>query len=163
MPRIEPPYAADERTMLLSFLEYFRETMCAFVEGLTPEQLRWIPCEDANSIAGMLRHLWFVEEWWFQNALTGVDGGLWDESLGDGQDFLVPDDMDASTLVSEYRRLWGRSNANIDGVSLDTVAIHPDAHEVTLRWILVHMIEETARHAGHADITRQLIDGKTEI
>lgn len=167
MPRVEPPYAADEREMLVSFLDYFRETMCAFVEDLSPEQLRWAPCEGANAIGGMIRHLCYVEESWFQERMLGGASELpWDDDdPNPDQDFVVPDDLTADELVATYRRCWERSNASIEGVSLDTIGIEPVMlrRGVTLRWVLVHMIEETARHAGHADLTRQLIDGRTDI
>jgi hypothetical protein len=167
MPRLEPPYAADERTTLVGFLDYFRETMCAFVEGLTPEQLRWIPCEGANSIAGMIRHLWYVEESWFQERMLDNKFELpWDDDDPNAdQDFVVPADLTGEELVATYRRCWERSNVSIEGVPLDTIGRNEVMVKrgVTLRWVLVHMIEETARHAGHADITRQLIDGKTGI
>ena len=165
MPRVEPPYAADERTMLVSFLDYFRETMCAFVEGLSPEQLRWIPCEGANSIGGVIRHLWYVEEWWFHTSLLDLPREFpWDDDdPNEDQDFVVPDGLTGDELIASYRAQCARSNAIIDGMSIDEVAKHERSAKrgVTLRWILVHMIEETARHAGHADITRQLIDGRT--
>jgi uncharacterized damage-inducible protein DinB len=166
MPRMEPPYAADERTMLVSFLDYFRETMCMFVDDLTPEQLRWTPADGSNSIASIIRHLWYVEEWWFHECLQGLKPELPYDPDGDqDQDFVVPDQLTATELVDTYRGVWERANAAIAQMPLETVAKHPKGAErgVTLRWILVHMIEETARHAGHADITRQLIDGRTGI
>jgi uncharacterized damage-inducible protein DinB len=165
MTRTEPQYAADERTMLVSFLDYFRETMCALVEDLSPEQLRWIPCDGANSIGGLIRHLVYVEEWWFHTSLLDRPREFpWnDDDPNPDQDFVMPDDLSGEGLVASYRAQWARSNEIIDGMSLDTVALHERSAKrgVTLRWILVHMIEETARHAGHADITRQLIDGRT--
>lgn len=162
MRRLEPPYTADERTTLVAFLDHYRETMCSFVEDLTPEQLRWTPAPGANSIAGLIKHLSYVEEFWFQERLLGgiVDLPWDDDDPNEDQDFVVPDDLSAEELVATYRRCWERSNAATEGFPLDEVG-RAAVMQKTLRWVLVHMIEETARHAGHADITRQLIDGRT--
>jgi len=165
MARIDPPFAADEKTMLISFLDYYRETMLSKLDGLTEEQARWTPAPTANSLLGLVTHLANVENWWFWECFLGKPDDLM--PWGDPDDF----DFDFKPLpehtipdrAAVYRRQWERANDIARAASLDDVAAHEGGAQrgITLRWILVHMIEETARHAGHADITRELIDGAT--
>ena len=150
--------------MLVAFLDYYRETMLLKLDGLTEEQARRKPAPSANSLLGLVKHLVYVEHWWFH--VCFLDGSPllpWDDALGDDQDFLVADGDTIASVGQAYREMWERSNAIARAGSLDDVVKHPAREKLgnTLRWILVHMIEETARHAGHADITRELIDGAT--
>jgi uncharacterized damage-inducible protein DinB len=164
MERVDPPYAADERTMLVAFLDYYRETMIAKLEGLTEEQARWKPAETANSLIGMVQHLAYVEQWWFRTCFAGepdepIPGSEEDPDI----DFKVPEDRTIEDVAAFYRSQYARANEIVKAApSLDDFsAVDARGKPKTLRWILVHMIEETARHAGHADITRELIDGST--
>lgn len=167
MSRVEPPYAADERTMLISFLDYNRETMLLKAEGLTPEQLRWTPRDTSNSLLGLIAHIAFVEDWWFREAFLGEPQATPPWDAPDGRlGFHVPDDLTFETAEKMYRTNWAQSNEiTLAAPSLDEVVKHERLRErrgeITLRWILVHMVEETARHAGHADISREMIDGQT--
>lgn len=162
--RVEPPYAADERTMLVAFLDYYRETMIATIDGLTEEQARFTPAPTANSLIGMLNHLAYVEHWWFHECFAGLEPELPD-IFGDDRDadFKPPADQTIAFTIDRYRAECARANAIVAAADLEDVAKHERgvSRGITLRWILVHMIEETARHAGHADITRELIDGVT--
>jgi uncharacterized damage-inducible protein DinB len=165
MPRIDPPFAADERTMLMSFLDYFRETMIASLDGLDEAQARVTPTEQANSLLGLISHLASVEHWWFWECFRGQEPDFerWGDPEDNDFDFKPLPEHTIADRVAEYRRQFTRSNDIGLSANLDDVAKHPEGARrgVTLRWILVHMIEETARHAGHADITRELIDGRT--
>src|SRR5687767_14266477 len=162
MDRVDPPYAADERTMLLAFLDYYRETMIRKLEGLTEDQARWKPAESANSLISMVQHLAYVEQWWFRTCFAGepdepIPGSDEDPDI----DFKVTDDKTIADAVMFYRSEFARANEIVKAASSldDFSVVAARGKPRTLRWILVHMVEETARHAGHADITRELIDG----
>jgi uncharacterized damage-inducible protein DinB len=167
MARAEPPYAADERTMLVSFLDHYRETMVMMLDDLTEEQARWAPALTANALIGMINHLAYVEDWWFNECFLGAESALPQDIFEADRDAEMkpPADQTVAFTIERYRQRWERSNEIAATASLDDVVAHEKmrARGVTLRWILVHMIEETARHAGHADITRELIDGTTGI
>lgn len=167
MARVEPPYAADERAMLVSFLDYYRETMVLMLEGLDEEQARWTPAPTANSLLGLILHLAGVEEWWFHQCFAGnaSDFPRWGDPDDRDYELKPAPEHTIGYAIDLYRTNWLRANEIAAAADLDAVGAHPRAQErgTTLRWILVHMIEETARHAGHADITREMIDGKTGI
>jgi uncharacterized damage-inducible protein DinB len=162
MVRVDPPDAASELDMLLSFLDYQRETMIWKLEGLTEEQARSVHSPKGNSIGGMVRHLAYVERNWFRRVFRGEQGleVPWTKEDPDA-DFRLPDDMSVQDVIEFYRTSYADSNEITRAAgSLDDRAVtERDGVRVTLRWILCHMIEETARHAGHADISREIIDG----
>ena len=162
MTRTNPPYAADERTMLITFLDFQRESMVQKIEGLSEEQARWKPTHGANSLIALVQHLGYVENWWFRVCFAGqADVNLFPDDDPD-IDFRVPDDRTVDDVVAFYRHEWELANDVIRSApSLDEPAAFTKRKDgvPTLRWILNHMLEETARHAGHADITRELIDG----
>lgn len=155
MARTEPPYAADERTMLLAFLDYQRETMVQKIEGLTEEQARWRPSPTANSLLNLVFHLTGVERGWFESAIAGrtIDRDR------DAEFVDLPSDVTVASAVDGYRRRWAISNEIATSVSPDDPCQSEHTKGMQVRWVLVHLLEETARHAGHADITRELIDG----
>ena len=161
MERTQPPYESDERTMLVAFLDYLRETMVWKLEGLSEEQARWKPTEGGNSLLGLVRHLGYVENWWFRVCLNGEEDPLPADPEDPDADFKVPDGWTISDVVAFYKDEIEHSNKIVsESPSLDQMsAIAARKARRSLRWILVHMVEETARHAGHADITRELIDG----
>lgn len=151
------PGAADERTMLLAFLDQYRESVVRKTEGLTEEQARWVPAETANPVAGIVYHLGWVETWWFREVFLGEETGR-----KRSDEFLPAPEITLERAVDHYRRAWARSNEIVRAAgSLDDRAKLPRLDSLSLRWILLHLLEETARHAGHLDITRELIDGTT--
>jgi hypothetical protein len=166
MTRDDPPYAADEREMLVSFLDFQRESMVMKIEGLTEEQARWKPAPTSNSMINLIQHLGWAEKWWFRINFHGEKLDVpWTKEDPDAE-LRVPDDRRIEEVVAFYRGETRRANEIVRAApSLDERAaftIRTDGVP-TLRWIVNHMIEETARHAGHADITRELIDGKTGV
>ncbi|MFF7990959.1 DinB family protein [Kitasatospora xanthocidica] len=164
-PRVDPPMAADETATLSAFLDYHRATLALKCEGLTDDQLRLrsVP-PSALSLLGLVRHMAEVERYWFRAILCGEEltGGIyWTEADPDG-DFDNVDTADVAADFAAWRSEVEAARTAAAGLPLDTVAKRPRrGEEVTLRWILAHMVEEYARHNGHADLLRELIDGAT--
>lgn len=158
MERVDPPYAADEKTMLTAFLDYQRATMVRKAEGLTDAQARWSPVGSGTSLFGLLAHLVAVERWWFVKVVAGEDVALpWSREDPDA-DWRGAEYATLADVVAAYEQACARSNEIARATDLDATG-HPPRPLVTLRWVLVHMVEETARHAGHADIVREQLDG----
>src|SRR4051812_19123513 len=164
--RAEPEPSADERITLTEFLDYYRSTMVVKLDGLTDEQARVRLVGTDTNLLGLVRHLTEVERNWFRRRLRGEDAPpqYYSEADPDG-DFHPGADWTIAEAVAAYHRECDISRTiTADTASLDELTVVPisgyDA-PVSLRWILVHMIEETARHAGHADIIRELNDGVT--
>ncbi|MFD9686317.1 DinB family protein [Kitasatospora sp. NPDC059088] len=158
-PDVRPPgLNADERTTLLSFLDYLREAVIGKVEDLSDEDARRPGVASGTSLLWLVRHLAVVEYNWFEYAY----GGLGDEPALTSK--APPAELSTASAVAAYRDAIGRANAVVAAApDLDRPGVRslrPDAVEgPSLRWVLVHMIEETGRHAGHADIIREQLDG----
>lgn len=154
MPDQLPPYVvADERTTLLALLRYKRESLARKVEGLSEEDARRSPVASGTSLLWLVKHVTFAEAIWVLQRFAQEDVALDNE--------VQPDDTVAGALAA-YRATWARVDAVIEGADLDdTTGDQSDRPPVTLRWIVMHLLEETARHAGHADILRELLDGQT--
>ncbi len=161
--RRDPPYQASERPMLENWLEYHRATLANKCAGLSDEQLaeRSVP-PSSLSLLGLVRHMAEVERGWFRNVLAdeGVPPLYYSDADPDG-DF----DNVAGADVGEAFATWQAECAHAREVargmaSLDDVGLRQrHGEDVSLRWVLVHMIEEYARHNGHADLIRERIDG----
>jgi uncharacterized damage-inducible protein DinB len=156
-----PSYAAPERELLTAFLDWHRATLLLKVAGLDDEALRRRLVLSQTTLLGLVKHLGYVERSWFQMRFAGEDLPVpWSDADPDADWRIEPDESTASILAF-YKEQVARSRAIVAAEpSLDAVAKAPGRQE-TLRGILVHMIEETARHNGHADILRELIDGTT--
>jgi uncharacterized damage-inducible protein DinB len=163
--RTEPPHEADERATLTGFLQHQRETLAWKCSGLTAEQLRHRAVSPSDlSLIGLIRHLTDVEHGWFRGVLSGEDIRpiYWGEDRSQDTDFAVD-----GTDTDEAFRLWHEACARSREIvaaaeSLDVTGLHRRSGSVySLRWILTHMIEEYARHNGHADLLRERIDGTT--
>ena len=168
MERREPQLIADEPTLLAEFLDYYRATIVLKVQGLTREQLARRIEPSTLTLAGLVKHLALVEESWFRERLLGEElGEPWADVDWDATpdwDFDTAVDDEPEYLVALYETACERSRAAVRQVGdLDAVMITPNrrGERMTLRWILLHMIEETARHAGHADLLREAVDGTT--
>jgi uncharacterized damage-inducible protein DinB len=165
-PRIDPEPSADERVTLTGFLDWYRATMVMKIDGVTDEQARTRYVPSDTSLLGLVRHLTEVERNWFRRRLRGEDAPpLYYSKQDPDGDFHPGLDWTVAEAVAAYESECEVSRVIVaDTASLDELTVVPisgyDA-PVSLRWILVHMIEETARHAGHADILRELIDGAT--
>jgi uncharacterized damage-inducible protein DinB len=161
--RREPEYIQEERPMLEAWLEYHRATLAAKCEGLSGEQLRERSVPPSTlSLLGLVRHMAEVERGWFRRTLAGEDAPPM--SSGPGNEDGDFDDVDTAD-VDEGFATWRRE---IDAARAAAAAAPTLDHTgtrrgepVSLRWIYVHMIEEYARHNGHADLLRERIDGVT--
>ncbi len=164
--RVDPPTVADERTQLMAFLDYHRATLHRKTEGLTAEQLAQTLPPSTMTLGGMLKHLALVEDNWFSVVLLGHE----DDPYWAGVDWDADPDWEWHTAVDDSpEQLRELLTGTIERVR-DLVADVPLEQEsvrkrrstgepVTLRWIVLHMIEEYARHNGHADLIRESIDG----
>ncbi|MFD5468607.1 DinB family protein [Kitasatospora sp. NPDC127059] len=153
-----PTLNADERTTLLAFLDYLREGVIGKLDGLGDEDARRPGVASGTSLLWLVRHLTVVELNWLEYAY----GGQGDAPL-DSDDFRSAE-LTVEAAVADYREAIARANAVAAAApDLDRPgarSLRPDAAEgPSLRWVLVHMIEETGRHAGHADIIREQLDG----
>ncbi|MFE6777917.1 DinB family protein [Streptomyces sp. NPDC057702] len=159
--REEPPLIAEERRMLEGWLDYHRETLAVKCEGLTEAQLREVSTPPSDlSLLGLVRHMTDVERNWFRRVLCGADAPplYWTDENNDG-DFDVAH-ADAAAGFATWRAEIELAREAAAGRTLDDTATRRD-EVFSLRWIYIHMIEEYARHNGHADLIRQRIDGAT--
>jgi hypothetical protein len=169
--RPQPPAAGDEATTLLAFLEVQRATVAWKCGGLDAAGLRAQLPPSTMTLGGLLKHLAWVEDHWFSHWLHGCER----QPMWQAIDWAADPDWDwhsaADDTPEELDRLWrdavDRSRALVaealaDG-GLDRLAHRAGHHgeQPSLRWIVVHMIEEYARHAGHADLIRESVDGLT--
>ncbi|WP_201777121.1 DinB family protein [Streptacidiphilus neutrinimicus] len=160
--RADPPYLQAERVMLESFLEWHRDTLAVKCAGLDAAQLRERSAPPSTlSLLGLVRHLADVERYWFRVVLGGQDAPahFWTEQSPDG-DFDEVDTADVEASVSTWRQEVALARELAGARTLDDTGTRR-GEQVPLRWIYIHMIEEYARHNGHADLLRERIDGVT--
>lgn len=163
-----PPLTADEPTMLHTWLDYHRETLALKCAGLDDAQLRLASAApSALTLLGLVQHMAVVERKWFQGVLAGHDVPAVREDDASGG-FALDPARGLAEALAEWRREIALGKELCAGRSLDDTgrfderdAATAGGTEVSLRWILVHLIEEYARHNGHADILREAIDGVT--
>jgi len=158
--RVEPPFETDERSMLVAWLEYHRATLERKCEGLSADQLRTRSVPPSNlSLLGLVRHMAEVELNWFRFWL----GGEGPNPRYDGEEDFDVDGASAEEGFEYWRSECAHSRevlatfASLDDVGFDQKI----GAGISVRWTLVHMIEEYARHNGHADLLREAIDGST--
>ena len=168
MTRIDPGVAAGERATLDQFLDYHRATLLDKTEGLTAEQLRHRLPTSELTLGGLLKHLALVEDDWIQVDFLGRPpvepwaGAPWDDDRD--WEFHSAADDEPGALRELYRAACTRSRLGVEGHALDELSAGRSRHtgeQWSLRWILTHLIEETARHNGHADLLREAVDGQT--
>jgi hypothetical protein len=152
---------ADERTRLAGFLDWQRALVVHKVEGLPTAEASTTMTPTGLSPLGIVAHLAAVEVGWFVETFAGEPV---DETWEDHGSFRLRSEDTVDSVVGEYCSSCDRSRTIVaSAASLDALSAKPDEFRgpVTLRWVLLHMLEETARHAGHLDIMREAIDGKT--
>lgn len=158
--RQDPPLAADEKTMLEAFLDYHRATLLMKVSGVSDDDLRRKPTVSSMTLLGLVKHIAYVERWWFQAVFAGQEVEFpWSDDDPDGDWRVEPDDT-TEGIIELYKAEVQKSRKIVAAASLDEMAKQFRLGR-SLRWIVLHMIEETARHNGHADILREAIDGVT--
>jgi hypothetical protein len=150
-----PRLAGEERETILDLLQYQRESLVKKVNGVSEEAARQSPLTSGTSLLWLMKHIARAESLWLLHRFAGEDAEFEDDNVW-------PSDT-VQSAITAYRRTWLRSDA--------VVAAAPDLSEpcrrvgdetpVNLRWVLMHLLEETARHAGHADVLREMVDGET--
>jgi len=164
--RTDPPDSGPELVQLTAFLDYQRETMLLKTDGLTQEQLAQPLAPSSLTLAGLLNHLAKVEDVWFRVRFAGLPPADWRaDAAGPAEpdwDFHTATSLEPEEVRERYRAACAASRSVVaQARDLDQLSVLPrrDGPLIDLRWILIHMIEETARHAGHADLLREAIDG----
>jgi uncharacterized damage-inducible protein DinB len=163
--RVDPPYIASERAMLEAWLDYHRATLDQKCDGVAVPQLRQRAVSPSTmSLLGLVRHMTEVERNWFRRVFAGEETPplYYSEQDPDG-DFDGVDAADAREAFTTWRAECEHARSLAAAAdSLDQIGRRQrQGSDVSLRWILVHMIEEYARHNGHADLLRERIDGVT--
>lgn len=161
-----PGPSDDEREQLLGFVHWQREQVVATSRGLTDEQLRWQPDGRLIPIAGVINHLTHMEWRWVEGRY------LSSEFPPRTEEFTVAPEVTGADLIEAYWQQAQRTETivraarTLDAPCLGDEGGRGPAHQllgfdrpVTLRWLLLHLVEETAHHAGHADATREMLDG----
>ncbi|MBO0827030.1 MAG: DinB family protein [Streptosporangiales bacterium] len=160
MTRTPPPTIADERSALSARLDFLRATMVMKLDGLDDGPLRRPMTPTGLSLLGLVKHLTQVEHSWFVRRVGGKGGP---KRFDPDAEFRVLPDETTRSVVDGYLRACEDSRTVVAEHSLDDTFEHPRHGTTDLRWVLVHMVEETARHAGHADIIREQLDGATGV
>jgi uncharacterized damage-inducible protein DinB len=158
-----PPSLADERTMLDSWLDFHRDILLWKCQDVPADDLvRRAVKPSTLSLIGLVRHMAEVERWWFRRCLAGEDTApIYDYAASDDADFDEVDPARVEADLETFRAEVARCREISAGFDLETLGTNSRGNAVSLRWIYVHMIEEYARHNGHADLIRERIDGKT--
>jgi uncharacterized damage-inducible protein DinB len=160
--RYGTPVAGDEKEVLAGFLDHYRATILAICEGLSDEDLRRTVVPSGTTILGMIKHLAYVERGWFQETIAGDRVEFPFNADDPDEDLRVKPEETTEEILDLYRAECDRSRQIMEMVSLNDQAKGKErSADYNVRWVVVHMIEETARHAGHADIIREQLDGAT--
>ncbi len=160
--RTEPPFVLDERAMLEGWLEFHRTTLLLKCEGLDDAQRKARPVPTSLlSLHGLVRHMAEVERNWFRRTLLDEPAApsLWYDPEVDDSELVPLDDADWDQDLSAWQAECEASRRSAASHALDDVGVR-HGEPCSLRWIYNHMIEEYARHNGHADLLRELVDGE---
>jgi hypothetical protein len=165
-PLPDDPPVGDERTTLLGFVDYYRAVLARKIEGLTDEEAGRAACPPSDlTLLGIVRHMADVERSWFRRSLLAEDAppifyGPGHPDGDDDGDFHPPPGATVADALAAYWNEIEVANRNMVDFPLEDIE-RRERGKFSLRWILVHMVEEYARHCGHADLLRQAIDGAT--
>ena len=158
------PLVHEERQAMLAFLEHQRQAVRHAAYGLRDDQARATSTPSALSLGGLIKHLAYGEQNWSDRieALPPAEDAFGEYTAS----LVLPDGETLSSVLRQYEQACARTDSLIGGiedldqhVALPDEPWFPDPHRCTVRWILLHLVEETARHAGHADIIREALDG----
>ncbi|HEX5946351.1 MAG TPA: DinB family protein [Acidimicrobiales bacterium] len=148
-----PAGGTNERELYLAWLAYLRGAVLRKVEGLSDEQARWRPGEALIPLLGIVNHLTQVEWRWIDGGMGGAEVHRSDAEFTPGPELTL------SQAVDAYRERAAATEAAVRELPLDAPCARAEGTD--LRWVLLHLVNETARHAGHADAVRELLDGTT--
>jgi uncharacterized damage-inducible protein DinB len=159
--RVDEPTIGDERAMLEGWLEWHRQTLLMKLAGLTPEQLKRPSVEPSNlSLLGLLRHMTEVERSWFRTRAAGQDvHEVYCTDEDPDADFDRVADADAEGNYATHLAELNEARKAVADLPLEHQFGTSRRPAISLRWVYLHMIEEYARHNGHADLIRERIDG----
>jgi uncharacterized damage-inducible protein DinB len=146
----------SEREVLAGFLELYRGILVTKLAALSDGEARRSLVPSSTTLLGLVKHLTLVEREWFGQVLGRLPVG---EVPSGGWDLDAEDTVES--VLADYRQACEESRSALGGHDLEEVVPHAGLGAVSVRWICVHMIEETARHVGHADILREQTDGAT--
>jgi uncharacterized damage-inducible protein DinB len=148
---------ATEMTMARGWLQHLRESAIFKLADLDDSQLRWKPAPTANSLGQIVAHLGYAERLWLRAIFAGEAMEMeWRAHM-----FVLPDAWSRDDVVAFYRGETAAADGVLDRATSFDLPSRAEFRTTTLRWIVSHLIEETARHVGHMDITRELLDGRT--
>jgi hypothetical protein len=166
VPRSPSP-SSDEREVLLAYVRWQREQVVATADGLSESELRWTPPGRLLPIIGIVNHLTHMEWRWIEGRYLRRDFPTRTEEFGVARDVAGGDVIDAYWRQAQRTEKIVRAAPGLDAPCLGDENERGPAHvllgfdrPVDLRWVLLHLIEETAHHAGHADATREMLDGR---
>jgi hypothetical protein len=157
VPRPVESTPLDEMAMARAWLEHLRKSALFKLDGLSAEQLRWRPVPTANPLGVIVVHLGYTERLWIRAVFAGEPMDMaWRTHM-----FELPDGWGYDEIVEFYRDETTVVDSVLDRATSFDLPSAGDLRPTTLRWAVAHLIEETARHVGHMDITRELLDGRT--
>jgi uncharacterized damage-inducible protein DinB len=157
VPRPDESAPLDEIPMARAWLQHLRDSAAFKLEGLNEAQLRWRPAPTANSLGVIVVHLGYAERLWVRAIFAGEPMDMeWRKHM-----FELPEGWGYDEIVTFYRTETAKVDGVLDGVTSFDLPSAGDLRPTTLRWAVLHLIEETARHTGHMDVTRELLDGRT--
>lgn len=160
----QPDSTGSERQVLEAFLDFHRQVLASKVEGISENEARHRRVPSKTTLAGLIKHMIGVERGWFQEVLAGRKPEDIGPNVGGGDEsWDLAENETVSSLIKEYEQTCEQSRQTAARFALDDAVPEPDMGQVSLRWVYVHMIEETARHVGHADILREQTDGAAGI
>jgi hypothetical protein len=160
--RVDPPMTGDERVQLGGFADFLRGTIELKCAGLSDEDAaRSVLPSPLLTAAGIVKHLRWVEEYWFGVVLAGKPTRAPYTEEDPDADWRIEAGETISGLLADYAAQCAVSREIVAGLELDHEVPFRDKGTVSVRWVLIHMVEETGRHAGHLDLVRELLDGVT--
>ena len=149
-----PRLRGRERETLLALLQYQRDSFVRKIAGVSEDDARRTFVPSGTTLLWLVKHMTRAEDLWVVRRFAGQDPVILDDTVGAGDSVVG--------CIDAYRATWARVDAVVSAASLDDACREVgDESMVNLRWVLMHLLEETARHAGHADILRELVDGAT--
>ncbi|MGA7204734.1 MAG: DinB family protein [Specibacter sp.] len=160
-PALRVPPLGDEKTCLHVALQRHRDAILWKLDGVNDADIRHPMVPSGTSLLGLVKHLASVEYGWFCSTFGRETEPLPDIDADPEADMRAADNETTQDILDFYQRACAAADEVITAVGLEETGTSWDGKEVSMRWVLLHMVEETARHAGHADIVRELIDGLT--